>query len=158
MELPRLGELGWVTQVGSAYWSVPVPISAVTQSNAESKTVKAERLLGIALLLGLIVLGAVLFVASLDHVQTIIMDRHSASPMSEEEALRLSSQALQRTVKGFAGYKAAPYNGTNFYARNHHDTNNGYVLWVSRTNAEIGFSVHMTVRDSKVLCEVTEFK
>jgi hypothetical protein len=113
---------------------------------------------GLALPLGLLGLGTALFLANLEGAQRVVIARGNAGPLGDPEAITLSGAALQQTVRDFPNCHPSTYDGTHFYARNIYDENNGYVLWRLNTDPERGFTVHMTVSRSNVLCEVCQFK
>jgi len=90
--------------------------------------------------------------------ETTVVTRDNVGPVSDDEAVRLSREALRRAVKDFADYRPQPYNGTNIFAINIYNSNAGYVLWAHTARTGEGFSVAMEIKGSNVVCEVTPFK
>jgi len=90
--------------------------------------------------------------------KTTVVTRDTLGPIGDDEAIRVSREALRRAVRNFADYEPQPYNGTNIFAANIYNSNDGYVLWAHKTRANEGFHVAMEIKGSNVVCEVFPFK
>jgi hypothetical protein len=92
--------------------------------------------------------------------RTAIVVRGRRGPLTEQEHVQLSQQALAAVVKEFRDYEPRPYDhdALHLFAPNLYNTNDGYVLWVHKTRAEQGFRVAMEVKGSNVVCQVIPFK
>src|SRR5260221_679500 len=106
----------------------------------------------------LLALAVAATVLSCTDQNTTVITRNNLGPVGDDEAVRLSRQALRRAVKNFSDYEVQPYKGTNIFATNIYNSNEGYVLWPHKTRANEGFRVAMQVTGSNVLCEVIPFK
>src|SRR6266446_631968 len=73
----------------------------------------------LAVLAGLAIAATVL---SCSGKKTTIITRSHAGVVGDDEALRLSREALRRVVKDFVDYEARPYNGADFFATNVYDS------------------------------------
>ncbi|SRR6266568_2984906 len=90
--------------------------------------------------------------------ETTVITRDNLGPIGDDEAVRLSREALRRAVKNFADYRPQPYNGTNIFATNIYNSNDGYVLWAHTIRPNEGFRVVMEIKGTNIICEVIPFK
>ncbi len=84
----------------------------------------------------------------------VVIPRERVGLLDEAEALRISENALARTGIERSDFVLRPFDGTNFYARNHLNPMNGYVLWQNRAKRFAGYCVDLTVEGTNVVCEV----
>jgi len=85
--------------------------------------------------------------------------------MTEEAAIKISHEALVKAGKNVDELEPRKFNGTNYFARNIYQTNNGYVIWGQKEgidgidfHGDNTFSVHMERQGDSVACDVGKTK
>ena len=78
-------------------------------------------------------------------------------PLTEEQAVALSREALHLLGEDVTKFTPRAYNGTNFYARNTISPSSGYVMWAS-TGSPPSFSVQLDQTSGVVRCGVSRCK
>jgi hypothetical protein len=78
-------------------------------------------------------------------------------PLTEEQAVALSRDALLRVGEDITKFSPHTYDGTHLYVRNTLTPYNGYVLW-SSTGSHPGFSVQLEQVGTQVHCGVSRCK
>jgi hypothetical protein len=84
----------------------------------------------------------------------VVLPARTAQPLTEEQAVELTREALHRVGEDTAQFRPRPYDGTHLYARNTLTPYSGYVLWAS-TGSHPGFSVHLEQAGGEVRCGVS---
>ena|SRR6266567_2401017 len=87
----------------------------------------------------------------------VTMQTQTEQPLTEEQAVALSRDALRRVGEDITKFSPHTFDGTHLYARNTLTPYNGYVLW-SSTGSHPGFSVHLEQVGTQVHCGVSRCK
>jgi hypothetical protein len=108
--------------------------------------------------LGILLSAIILGCSGCDHVGSASFHRSQSTPFTDQEALLLSRNTMQKLVPNFTNYEADRYDGTNYFARNTYNSNDGYVLWRQKGDLEKGFRVAIAADGTNVVCEVLQFE
>src|SRR5579863_7448769 len=108
--------------------------------------------------LGILLTAIILCGSGCDHVGSVSFHRSQSTAITDQEALLLSRNTMQKLVPNFTNYEADRYDGTNYFARNIYNLNDGYVLWRQKGDLEKGFRVAITADGTNVVCEVLRFE
>jgi hypothetical protein len=85
----------------------------------------------------------------------VTLSAQTQQPLTEEQAVALSREALRRVGEDVPKFSARPYDGIHLYARNTITSYSGYVLLES---ADSRFSVHLDQIAGEVRCGVSRCK
>ena len=84
----------------------------------------------------------------------VTLQIQTEQPLTEEQAVELSREALRRVGENSTQFIPRTYDGTHLYARNTLTPYNGYVLWASK-GLHPGFSVGLQQTGRQVRCGVS---
>jgi hypothetical protein len=87
----------------------------------------------------------------------VTLPAQTQQPLTEEQAVTLSREALHRVGEDSRMFRPRTYDGTHLYARNTVNPYSGYVLWASTGNHP-GFSVQLDQTGGEVRCGVSRCK
>jgi hypothetical protein len=87
----------------------------------------------------------------------VTLQAQTQQPLTEEQAVALSREALQRVGEDITKFIPRAYDGTNFYARNTISPDSGYVMWAS-TGSLPSFLVQLNQTGVVVRCGVSKCK
>jgi hypothetical protein len=76
-------------------------------------------------------------------------------PLSEQLALDVSKQALQKTGLLTPQLAPAPYREGKYFARNVEDENSGYTIWYAGGDGSSGYTVRLSRSGDAVDCNIS---
>lgn len=89
--------------------------------------------------------------------RNVVLPARTGQPLTEDQAVELTREALRRVGEDTAQFRPRPYDGTRLYARNTLTPYSGYVLWAS-TGSHPGFCVHLEQASGEIRCGVSRCK
>ena len=86
--------------------------------------------------------------------RVVLLHVESPAPLTDQQAVALSREALARVGEDAAQFTPEPFKGEGFYARNAKNPYSGYVLWISPDKSRPGFGVNLEQSGTNVRCGV----